>query len=87
MRNITTSISDDLRRQLLKIAGILRSKSNKKIDYEDVIRYLVRKASKNEALLRSAYKSTNLSIDVLREELRKGREEDLIGEKYLEGIY
>lgn len=86
MRNITIAISDDLRRQLLKIAGILQSKSNKKIDYEDVIRYLVRKASKNEALLRSACKPTNLSIDVLREELRKGREEDLIGEKYLEGI-
>ena len=85
MRMVTISISEEVRRELLKIAGMLQARLHTKIDYEDVIRYLIRRSSKNEMLLRSACKPLDLSIEVLREELRKGRLEDLAGEKYLEG--
>lgn len=86
MRNVTIGISDNLRKQLLKIAGILQSKWHKKVDYEDVIRYLIRKAGRNEALLRAACKPTDISMEELMEIRRKGREEDLMGEKNLESI-
>jgi hypothetical protein len=85
MRIVTISISEEVRRELLRIAGILQSRTQRKMDYEDVIRYLIRKSARDERLLRSACKPIDLPIDELLQELKKGREEDLRGERYLEG--
>jgi predicted CopG family antitoxin len=83
---VTISISEEVRRELLRIAGILQSRTQRRIGYEDVIRYLIRKSSKDEGLLRSACKPIDLPIDELIQELRKGREEDRVGERHLEGV-
>ena len=80
----TITVSDSLRRQLVKLAAELQMKLGRKVDYEDVIRYLIKKNQKNPRLLQSACMPTNLSLDEARVELRKGRVEDRRREEQLE---
>jgi hypothetical protein len=53
MNSTTITISERTRRELLKVAGELQQKLGKKVDYEDVIEYLLQRQGKSEALLRS----------------------------------
>jgi hypothetical protein len=53
MRKVTMCISEEVSKELLRIAGILQSGAQRKIVYKDVIRYLIRK-SKDERPLRPA---------------------------------
>jgi len=69
---------------LVKLAAELQIKLGRKVDYEDVIRYLIKKNQKNPRLLQSACMPTNLSLGEARVELRKGRAEDRRREEQLE---
>jgi len=76
MGSTTITISESLRGQLVKLAAELQMKIGKKVDYEDVIRYLIKKSQKDPRLLQSACMPTHLSPDEARVELRRGRAED-----------
>ena len=69
---------------MVKLAAELQIKLGRKVDYEDVIRYLIKKNQKNPRLLQSACMPTNLSLGEARVELRKGRAEDRRREEQLE---
>jgi len=69
---------------LVKLAAELQIKLGRKVDYEDVIRYLIKKNQKNPRLLQSACMPTDLSLGEARVELRKGRAEDRRREEQLE---
>ena len=69
---------------MVKLAAELQIKLGRKVDYEDVIRYLIKKNQKNPRLLQSACMPTDLSLGEARVELRKGRAEDRRREEQLE---
>ena len=75
MNSTTITISDRTRRELLKVAGELQQKLGKKVDYEDVIEYLLQRQGKSEALLRSAVIHTGRSSAEIGEALKQGRAE------------
>ena len=87
MTATTITISDDLKRDLLRVAAQLQAASGEKVDYDDVLRYLVSKATRNLALFRLACSPTRVSSNELRKELMKGREEDAKKERRLERRY
>jgi len=87
MTATTITISDDLKRELLKVAAQLRATRGQKIDYDDVLRFLVSKATRNLELFRQACSPTGVSSAELRKQLRKGREEDKRKEQVLERQY
>ncbi len=76
MASTTITISEDLKRELLKVAAELQASRREKIEYDDVLRFLVRKATRNLDLFRQAGSSTGQSSQKLRETLRRGRTED-----------
>ncbi len=84
MTATTITISEDLKRDLLKVAAQLQASRGQKIDYDDVLRYLVRRATRNMALFRQACAPTGVSSRELRKQLAKGREEDRKKELSLE---
>jgi len=87
MNNTTITISDATRRELLKIAAELQAKREKKIDYEDVIEYLIQKSRRNPALFKAATSPKGVSSEELQEALRKGRAEDRRHEEEIEHRY
>ncbi len=50
MTATTLTISDDLKKELLKVAAALQAAREEKVDYDEVLRYLVRKGMRNLAL-------------------------------------
>jgi len=87
MTATTITISDDLKRELLKVAAQLQASTGQKVDYDDVLRFLVGKATRNLDLFRQACSPTGVSSARLRKQLRKGREEDKRKEHALEREY
>lgn len=87
MGTTTITVSDSLRAQLVKLAAELQMKVGKKVDYEDVIRYLISKSRKDVNLLREACVPVGVSPKAFRVELRKGRTEDRLREEKLERRY
>jgi phage shock protein A len=87
MGSTTITVSDSLRAELAKLAAELQTKVGKKVDYEDVIRYLISKSRKDLKLLREACAPLGVSAKEFRRELRKGRAEDREREEELERRY
>ena len=87
MKTTTITISEKTRGELLKIAAELQSKSGSKTDYEDVLTYLIARSRRNPELLKRATEPTGVTSEELREELRRGREEDRRHEQELERRY
>ena len=87
MDSTTITISGRTRRELLRVAGELQLKRGKRVDYEDVIEYLLAKSMRDERLLMQAVKPTGRSSAELQEALRQGRSEDRRGEEELERRY
>jgi len=87
MQSTTITISDKTRKELLRVAGVLQQQRGKKVDYEDVIQYLLQKRGKDERLLRSAVIHTGRTSEEIRDALRQGRAEDRRGEEELERRY
>ena len=87
MTATTITISDDLKKELLKVAARLQASSGQRVDYDDVLRFLVSKATRNLDLFREACAPTGVSSAQLRKQLRKGREEDKRKEHVLEREY
>ena len=87
MSSTTITISERTRRELLRVAGQLQLKRGKKVDYEDVIEYLLSKTGRSERLLMEAVKATGRSSDGIAEALRQGRSEDARKEQELERRY
>ncbi len=87
MASTTVSISDELRRELLKVAAELQAKIGEKVDYDRVIRYILSKAMRNEASLRQACAPVTVTRAEVRKEIRKGRSEDRRRELALERRY
>jgi len=87
VKSTTITISNKTREELLKLAGHLQQLRGKKVDYEDVIQYLLQKIGKDEKLLRSAVIHTGWTSEEIREALSQGRAEDRRGEEELERRY
>jgi predicted CopG family antitoxin len=87
MGTTTITVSDSLRAQLVKLAAELQLKVGKKVNYEDVIRYLISKNRKNIKLLREACAPPAAYPGEFRTELRRGRAEDREKEEALEQRY
>ncbi len=87
MTATTITISDDLKRELLKVAAQLQASRGEKIDYDDVLRYLVRKTRRNMDLFREACTPTGTSSRQLAEELKRGRSVDRKRDQSLEHRY
>jgi predicted CopG family antitoxin len=87
MGSTTITVSDSLRAQLVKLAAELQMKVGKKVDYEDVIRYLISKNRKDAKLLREACAPAGVHLEEFRVELRRGRAEDRQREERLEKRY
>ncbi len=87
MGTTTITISERTRRELLRVAGELQLRRGKKVDYEDVIEFLLSKSGKNERLLMEAVKATGRSSDEIAKALREGRGEDERREQGLERRY
>jgi hypothetical protein len=87
MDSTTITVSARTRRELLRVAGELQLRSGKKIDYEDVIRYLLARSTKDERLLLQAVRPSGRSSAEIQEALRQGRSEDRRGEEELEHRY
>jgi len=87
MTTTTISISDEARRNLLKVAAELQANLGERVDYDRVIRYLLSRVIRNESLLREACSPVPIGAEELRGELRKGRKEDRRQEEALERRY
>ena len=87
MKMTTITISEKTRNELLKIAAELQLKRGEKVDYEDVIEYLILKAQRNLMLFRRATEPKGVSSEELQRTLREGREEDRRHEESLERRY
>ena len=74
MTSTTITISERTRRELLKVAGELQQKRGKRVDYEDVIEYLLQRGGKSEILLRAASVPTGRTSDEIREALDRAGE-------------
>lgn len=84
MTTTTISISDEVRRHLVKVAAELQANLGERIDYDRVIRYLLSRVTRNESLLREACAPVPVKAEELRAELRKGRSENRRQESTLE---
>jgi hypothetical protein len=84
MGTTTISISEDLRKQLLKVAAELQAKTGEKTDYDEVVRYLLSRVARDEQLFRQACAPVDVDLSRVRAELRKGRAEDKRGEEAFE---
>jgi predicted CopG family antitoxin len=87
MTPTTIIISDEVKRELLKVAAELQASRREKIDYDDVLRFLVKRATRNLDLFRQACSPTGRSSEQLKEALRKGRAEDKNREQSLKRKY
>lgn len=87
MNSTTITISHRTRRELLKVAADLQSQRGKKIDYEDVIEYLIATARRRPELLKIATAPKGVPSAELQKLLREGRAEDRRHEEALERRY
>lgn len=87
MTATTITISEDLKRELLRVAARLQASRGEKIDYDDVLRFLVRKATRDMDLFHQACTPTGVSSRELAQELKKGRSLDKKREQILERGY
>ena len=87
MGTTTITVSERLRSELVRIAAELQMKVGKKVDYEDVIRYLIGKHRKDAKLLEQACAPVTARVESVRKELRGGRGEDQRSERELERRY
>jgi hypothetical protein len=83
----TISISDDLRRQLLKFAAELQARKGEKVDYDQVVSYLLARASRDPQLFKKACAPVAVDMSEIRHELQRGRTEDQRRERELEAKY
>jgi predicted CopG family antitoxin len=86
-KTTTITISDHTRRELLKIGAELQARRGQKMDYEDVIEYLISKARVNPELFKAATAPKGVASEELRKIMREGREEDRRHEEELERRY
>lgn len=87
MKMTTITISENTKRELLRVAAELQSKSGKKVDYEEAIEYLIARSRRNLALFRKATAPKGVTTEELQGALREGREEDKRHEEFLEREY
>jgi hypothetical protein len=87
MGTTTISISEDLRKQLLKVAAELQARTGENVDYDKVVRYLLSRVVRHEQLLKQACAPVDVDMSKVREELRKGRKEDRRRERAFEVKY
>jgi len=87
MGSTTITVSERLRDELVRLAAELQMKAGRKVDYEDVIRYLIGKHRKNAKLLEHACASVTVPLENVRKELRRGRAEDSRRDRELERRY
>jgi hypothetical protein len=87
MGNTTISISEDLRKQLLKIAADLQARTGEKVDYAEVVRYLISRVARDEQLFKQACAPVDVDASGIKEEFRKGRAEDRKREETFEAKY
>ena len=87
MGNTTISISEDLRKQLLKVGAELQARTGEKVDYDEVVRYLLSRVVRDEQLFKQACESVDVDLSRVRAELRKGRAEDKRREEAFEAKY
>lgn len=80
MKMTTIRVSEDTKKDLLKVAAGLQANTGKKVDYEQAIMYLVGVSRKRPDVLRRAMISTGATSEELQAMLRAGREEDRRGE-------
>jgi hypothetical protein len=67
MGTTTISISEDLRKQLLKVAAELQAKTGEKVDYDEVVRYLLSRVARDEQLFRQACSPVQVDPSRVRE--------------------
>jgi hypothetical protein len=87
MGGTTISISEDLRKQLLKVAAELQARTGEKVDYNEVVRYLLSRVARDEQLFKQACAPVDVDVSRMKEELRKGRAEDKKREEAFEAKY
>jgi predicted CopG family antitoxin len=87
MTATTITISDELKKELLRVAALLQASRGEKIGYDDVLRFLVRKATRNMDLFREACSPTGVSSRELTSELRRQRSVDRKREQAFEHGY
>jgi hypothetical protein len=83
----TISISEELRKQLLKFAARLQERTGEKVDFDDVVHYLLSRVARDEQLFKQACAPVDVDVSRLRQELRKGRTEDQRREETFEAKY
>jgi len=81
MASTTITASESLRAELVRLAARLQMNRGGKVDYEDVIQYLIDKNRRNARLLMESFAPVAVSIDEFRNELREERAEDRRREK------
>jgi len=87
MGTTTISISDKLRKELLRVAAQLQARSGEKVDYDQVVSYLLSRVRRDEQLFKKACAPVALDLSSIGDELRRGRAEDQRREGALEAKY
>ena len=87
MGTTTISISDKLRKELLRVAAQLQARSGEKVDYDQVVSYLLSRMRRDEQSFKRACAPVSLDLSSMRNGLQRGRAEDHRREKALEGKY
>jgi len=87
MGTTTISISDKLRKELLRVAAQLQARSGEKVDYDQVVSYLLSRVRRDEQLFKKACAPVDLDLSSIGDELRRGRAEDERREGALEAKY
>ena len=71
----TIAVDDDVKKELLKLSAQLQLKLGRRIDFNDVLRYLLKSQLKRPELLDKAV-INGLDSKILRDELNKERKRD-----------
>ncbi len=87
MNSTTITISERTRRELLRIGAELQARRKRKIDYEEVIEYLILRTQRNPDLLRRATSPKGIPVAELQRLLEEGRAEDRRHEEELERYF
>ena len=83
----TISISEDLRKRLLKVGAELQARTGEKVNYAEVVRYLLSRVARDEQLFKQACAPVDVDVSRVRKELRRGRAEDQGREEAFEAKY
>jgi len=82
METTTINISEDVRKQLLRVA-----RTGEKVGYDEAVRYLLSRVARDARLFRQAGAPVDVDLSRMRKELRKGRTENRRRENELEAKY